>query len=49
MARYLDPKIEYLPSEQVPDNPGRKNSLVDVKCRDRSRRVFIIGMTTYYG
>jgi predicted transposase/invertase (TIGR01784 family) len=37
-------EIEYLPSEQVPDNPGKKNSIVDVKCRDKSKRVFIIEM-----
>ena len=37
-------EIEYLPAEQVPDNPGKKNSLVDVKCKDRSGSVFIIEM-----
>lgn len=36
--------IEYLPSEMVPDNPLRKNSIVDVRCRDRKGRVFIVEM-----
>ena len=37
-------EIEYLPSEQVPDNPGKKNSIVDVKCKDKSGNVFIVEM-----
>ena len=36
--------IEYLPSEQVPDNPGKKNSIVDVRCKDNYKRQFIIEM-----
>jgi predicted transposase/invertase (TIGR01784 family) len=36
--------IEYLPAEQVPINPDDRDSTVDVKCRDRSGRVFIIEM-----
>ena len=36
--------LEYLPVEQVPDNPGKKNSIVDVKCRDNYDRQFIIEM-----
>ena len=28
-------EIEYLPAELVPENPLRKNSIVDVRCRDR--------------
>ncbi len=27
-------KIEYLPADMVPDNPLRKNSIVDVRCMD---------------
>ena len=27
--------IEYLPAEIVPDNPLRKNSIVDVRCKDK--------------
>jgi predicted transposase/invertase (TIGR01784 family) len=36
--------IEYLPVEQVPDNPLKKNSIVDVKCIDNYQRQFIIEM-----
>ena len=41
--RLID-QVEYLLAEQVPDIPGRKNSIVDVKCKDKSGRVFIIEM-----
>ena len=37
-------EIEYLPVELVPDNPLRKNSIVDVRCRDRQGRVFLVEM-----
>ena len=37
-------EIEYLPVELVPDNPLRKNSIVDVRCRDNRRRVFLVEM-----
>lgn len=36
--------IEYLPAEIVPDNPLRKNSIVDVRCRDKKGRQFIVEM-----
>lgn len=36
--------IEYLPVELVPENPLRKNSIVDVRCRDRKGRQFIVEM-----
>lgn len=36
--------IEYLPSELVPDNPLRKNSIVDVRCKDKLGRQFIVEM-----
>ena len=36
--------IEYLPSEMVPENPLRKNSIVDVRCKDKSGRQFIVEM-----
>jgi predicted transposase/invertase (TIGR01784 family) len=36
--------LEYLPAEQVPDNPLRKNSIVDVRCRDNAGRHFIVEM-----
>jgi predicted transposase/invertase (TIGR01784 family) len=43
-ARQKIRHIEYLPAEQVPINPDGKNSSVDVKCKDKSGRVFIIEM-----
>lgn len=36
--------IEYLPSEMVPENPLRKNSIVDVRCKDKLGRQFIVEM-----
>lgn len=36
--------IKYLPSEMVPDNPLKKNSIVDVRCTDHDGRQFIVEM-----
>ena len=36
--------IEYLPSEMVPENPLRKNSIVDVRCKDKTGGQFIVEM-----
>lgn len=36
--------IEYLPSEMVPENPLRKNSIVDVRCKDNKGCYFIVEM-----
>ena len=36
--------VEYLPIELVPDTPLKKNSIVDVRCRDKRGRVFIVEM-----
>jgi predicted transposase/invertase (TIGR01784 family) len=36
--------LEYLPAEQVPDNPLKKNSIVDVRCKDNRGRQFIVEM-----
>ena len=36
--------IEYLASEMVPENPLRKNSIVDVRCKDKTGRLFIVEM-----
>ena len=36
--------IEYLPTELVPDTPWRKNSIVDVRCKDARGRQFIVEM-----
>ena len=43
-ADQLIEEVEYLPAEQVPDIIGKKNSIVDVKCKDKSGRVFIVEM-----
>lgn len=37
-------EVEYLTPELVPDNPLRKNSIVDVRCRDIRGRQFIVEM-----
>ena len=37
-------EIEYLPSELTPDNPMRKNSIVDVHCKATDGRQFIVEM-----
>lgn len=36
--------VEYLPGELVPDNPVRKYSIVDVRCRDCRGRQFLVEM-----
>lgn len=36
--------VEYLPAELVPDLPMGKNSIVDVRCKDRKGRQFIVEM-----
>ena len=36
--------VEYLPIELVPDTPLKKNSIVDVRCRDKRGRIFIVEM-----
>ncbi|MCQ2974942.1 MAG: Rpn family recombination-promoting nuclease/putative transposase [Bacteroidales bacterium] len=40
--------IEYLSPEQIPENPGKKYSIVDVKCKDNYDRYFIVEMQTYW-
>lgn len=37
-------EIEYLPAEMVPENPLRKNSIVDVRCKDKGGRQFLVEM-----
>ncbi|MGN0052796.1 MAG: Rpn family recombination-promoting nuclease/putative transposase [Bacteroides sp.] len=37
-------ELEYVPVELVPDHPLRKNSIVDVRCRDNRGRQFIVEM-----
>ena len=36
--------VEYLPSELVPETPVKKNSIVDVRCKDNHGRQFIVEM-----
>lgn len=36
--------VEYLPSEQIPRNPIKKYSIVDVRCKDQKGRQFIVEM-----
>jgi len=35
-------ELEYLPQELAPDTPGRKFSIVDVRCKDNFERQFIV-------
>ncbi len=37
-------RLEYLNTEQTPEIPGFKNSIVDVKCVDAQGRIFIVEM-----
>lgn len=37
-------ELEYLPSEQIPEIPAFKRTIVDVKCKDVSGRIFIVEM-----
>lgn len=37
-------EVEYLPPEMVPENPLRKNSIVDVRCRDNRGRLYVVEM-----
>ena len=41
-------ELTYLPAEQVPETPGKKDSIVDVKCKDNNGRVFIVEMQMYW-
>ena len=36
--------VEYLTPEMVPENPGKKNSVVDVRCKETGGRHFIVEM-----
>ena len=40
--------VEYLPSEMVPENPDKKDSVVDVRCEDQKGRQFIVEMQLYW-
>lgn len=41
-------EVEYLSPEMVPDNPGKKYSVVDVRCTDQKKRQFIVEMQLYW-
>ncbi|MBR4273014.1 MAG: Rpn family recombination-promoting nuclease/putative transposase, partial [Bacteroidales bacterium] len=41
-------KVEYLTPENVPENPTKKYSIVDVRCTDNKGRGFIVEMQSYW-
>ena len=41
-------ELEYANPEMVPENPGKKNSVVDVRCTDAKGRQFIVEMQMYW-
>lgn len=40
--------VEYLTPEMVPENPAKKDSIVDVRCKDQQGRHFIVEMQLYW-
>ncbi len=40
--------VEYLSPENIPENPGKKYSIVDVYCTDNYGRHFIVEMQSYW-
>jgi predicted transposase/invertase (TIGR01784 family) len=46
-GQHID-NLEYLPAELVPDNPVKKDSIVDVRCKDNYGRQFIVEMQMYW-
>ena len=40
--------VEYLTPEMVPENPFKKDSIVDVRCKDQQGRQFIVEMQMYW-
>lgn len=40
--------VEYLTPENVPENPAKKYSIVDVRCTDNFDRQFIVEMQSYW-
>lgn len=40
--------IEYLPPELVPLNPDKKDTIVDVRCKDKDGRQFLVEMQMYW-
>ena len=41
-------RVEYANPEMIPENPGKKNSIVDVRCHDNQGREFIVEMQLYW-
>lgn len=41
-------EIEYLPPELVPLNPDKKDTIVDVRCKDKDGRQFLVEMQMYW-
>jgi predicted transposase/invertase (TIGR01784 family) len=46
-GRFIE-SIEYLPPEQAPETPLKKNSIVDVKCIDNHKRQFFVEMQMFW-
>ncbi|MBR1388960.1 MAG: Rpn family recombination-promoting nuclease/putative transposase [Prevotella sp.] len=40
--------LEYVTPEMIPENPAKKNSVVDVRCKDARGRQFIVEMQLYW-
>ena len=40
--------LEYLTPQMVPENPAKKNSIVDVRCKDQQGRIFIVEMQMHW-
>ena len=40
--------VESLTPEMVPDTPGKKNSIVDVRCKDQQGRQFVVEMQLHW-
>ncbi|MCR5197239.1 MAG: Rpn family recombination-promoting nuclease/putative transposase [Prevotella sp.] len=41
-------RVEYANPEMIPENPGKKNSIVDVRCHDNQDHEFIAEMQLYW-
>ena len=40
--------VEYATPEMIPENPAKKDSMVDVRCTDQQGRQFIVEMQMYW-
>ena len=41
-------ELEFLPAELAPDSPMKKNTIVDVRCKDKQGRQFIVEMQMFW-